>query len=158
MDTVELGPWATAAAAGFLCRSIDRVVLCLNDLTDEEAHWRPPAPGANSLLALAWHSQANAEENVLGLLLSRNIGRGYAAEFEDEALTIASVHDRWHELGPVLRQGLEELPPRVLAQQLQHPRRGPLSGFEVLIVALRHATEHMGQAALTRDLVLARRS
>jgi hypothetical protein len=37
----------------------------------------------------------------------------------------------------------------------QHPRRGPLSGREILIVVARHAAEHLGQAELTRDLMKA---
>jgi hypothetical protein len=158
VDNVDLGPWALTAAAGFLCRSVERNVGCLNGLTDEEARWRPPASGANSLLALAWHAQANAEEKVRDLLLSRQIDSDHTCEFADEDLTIAAVRNRWQQLEPALRQGLEALPPAALGEPFQHPRRGQLSGFEVLIVALRHATEHMGQAELTRDLALARRS
>ena len=36
-----------------------------------------------------------------------------------------------------------------------HPRRGVLTGREVLLIVARHATEHLGRAELTRDLAKA---
>jgi hypothetical protein len=53
---------------------------------------------------------------------------------------------------------VRELSDSSLSAEVVHPRRGRLSGFEVLVIALRHAAEHMGQAELTRELVLARRT
>jgi DinB superfamily len=146
-----------AAAAGFLCRSLARIVACLDNLAAEEQRWRPPAAGANSLLAIAAHALANAEDNVLGLLGGERIERRPATEFDDRDLTLAIVHERWSRLQPQLMHVLQQLPASALAATVNHPRRGRLSGFEVLVVALRHAAEHQGQAELTRDLVLARR-
>ena len=37
-----------------------------------------------------------------------------------------------------------------------HPRRGTLTGRDVLIVVARHAAEHWGEAQLTRSLMKAR--
>jgi hypothetical protein len=45
----------------------------------------------------------------------------------------------------------------ILNETCEHPRRGQMLGREVLIVVARHCAEHMGQAFLTRDLVLAQR-
>jgi hypothetical protein len=56
----------TEAAAGFLCRSLGRVIGCLDGLTPDEATWHPPADSANSLLTIAWHTLNNAEENISG--------------------------------------------------------------------------------------------
>ena len=74
------------------------------------------------------------------------------------ALKIAeAVRERWSQLEPDSRWSLQELPVSALVAELRHPRRGHLSGFEVLLVALRHAAEHQGEAELTRTLVLAQR-
>jgi RimJ/RimL family protein N-acetyltransferase len=145
------------AAAGFLCRSLARIVASLDNLTAEEQRWRPPAAGANSLLAIAAHALANAEDNVLGLLGGEHIERRREIEFDDRDLTLELVHARWAGLQPQLMHVLHKLPASALAATVDHPRRGCLSRFEVLLVALRHAAEHQGQAELTRDLVLARR-
>ena len=40
----------------------------------------------------------------------------------------------------------------------QHPRRGIITGRDVLIVVARHAAEHWGEAQLTRSLMNARRN
>ncbi len=42
-----------------------------------------------------------------------------------------------------------------LEREVTHPRRGALTGRDVLIVVARHAVEHLGQAELTRDLARA---
>jgi hypothetical protein len=56
-----------------------------------------------------------------------------------------------------LQTELEQIANASLSATRQHPRRGQISGRDVLIVVARHCAEHMGQAFLTRDLVLARR-
>ena len=38
----------------------------------------------------------------------------------------------------------------------QHPRRGIITGRDVLIVVARHTAEHWGEAQLTRSLLKAR--
>jgi hypothetical protein len=69
-----------AAASGFLRRSLERIVRCLDGLDESEQRWRPPAPDTNSLLAIAWHAPASAEENVLGLLGGQRVQRDSATE------------------------------------------------------------------------------
>jgi len=56
-----------------------------------------------------------------------------------------------------MEQALVGLSSVHLDGERDHPRRGKMSCREVLLVAARHAAEHMGQAELTRDLVIARR-
>jgi len=143
------------AAAGFLCRSLERIVGCLDELTVEQQRWRPPAPGSNSLLGIAHHALSNAEDNVLGLLGGEPMARQRATEFDDRALDAPSIRAQWAALEPRLVACLAEQTPVTLLESVAHRRRGRLSRFEVLIVALRHAAEHLGQAELTRDLVLA---
>jgi hypothetical protein len=144
-------------ASGFLRRSPERVMACLDGLDDGDQRWRPSAAGANSLLAIAWHALGNAEENILEILGNQPVERDRTAEFTDAALDAAHVRERWRELEPQLDAVLRSGSDHSSSELVHHPRRGELTTFEVLVVALRHATEHMGQAELTRDLVLARR-
>jgi hypothetical protein len=148
----------TAALAGFLCRSLGRIVGCLEGLDVEEQRWRPPALGTNSLLGIAAHALANAQENILGLLGGLAVERDSTAEFDDRRHSAAAIIQQWRELEPRLDKVVRGLSESSLSGQVVHPRRGRLSGFEVLVVALRHAAEHVGEAELTRGLVLARRS
>jgi hypothetical protein len=67
------------------------------------------------------------------------------------------VRERWAGLEPRLTATISDLVPETLSAEVEHPRRGRLSRFEVLMVALRHGAEHMGQAELTRDLIVAGR-
>lgn len=142
---------------GFICRSIDRIVEDLDGLGEAGAHWRPPAPDANSLVGLALHTMSNAEENLLATLCRLGpVERSRAAEFENESATVETVRARWAELRPRIEAALRDLDPAELDREREHPRRGPLTGRDVLIVVARHAAEHQGQADLTRDLYLAR--
>ena len=52
-----------------------------------------------------------------------------------------------------VKECIENLSSENLTNIRKHPRRGELAGWEILIIVARHATEHMGQAKLTRDLL-----
>ncbi|MDP9352215.1 MAG: DUF664 domain-containing protein [Chloroflexota bacterium] len=45
------------------------------------------------------------------------------------------------------------MPRSRLEEEIEHPRRGRITGREVLLVVARHCAEHLGQAELTRDLL-----
>ncbi|CAN5843324.1 hypothetical protein BH10CHL1_BH10CHL1_01810 [soil metagenome] len=45
-----------------------------------------------------------------------------------------------------------------LTRVRSHPRRGQITGREILLVVACHAAEHRGQAELTRDLLFAARA
>jgi hypothetical protein len=51
---------------------------------------------------------------------------------------------------------LATLTPADLDGFRRHPRRGDITGREVLIVVARHAAEHWGEVQLTRSLMRAR--
>ena len=141
----------------YIVGSLDRLVALLDGLSADELDWRPPAPEANSLYTLAIHTLGNAEENLLETLGGQPIGRDRAGEFAargDEAPVTA----RWAALRPRLAETLAALPPGALDSTYQHPRRGAISGRDILLVVARHAAEHLGQAELTRDLLRATRT
>jgi hypothetical protein len=141
----------------FIGSSLDRLVACLEGLSADELNWRPPAPEANSLYALATHTLGNAEENILETLGGQIVGRNREAEFAVAGSSSTEVAARWRELRERLAQALTDLPTGALDAEYPHPRRGTLTGRAILIVVARHAAEHLGQAELTRDLLRAAR-
>lgn len=142
-----------AAFWGFISRSIDRIVACLDGLPENDLNWRP-MESANSLYVLATHSLGTTEENILGVLCGQPVQRRREAEFAASGTTADLIRSTWAELRRRIEYCLDHLPPGELGRRREHPRRGQVTGLEVLIVVARHAAEHMGQAALTRDLLL----
>jgi uncharacterized damage-inducible protein DinB len=139
---------------GYIARSIDRIIACLDGLSEDELNWRP-IETANSLYVLATHILGSTEENIVGLLCGQQVQRQREAEFAASGASVEPIRSRWSELRGRIEQCLEHLPPGELDRKRPHPRRGQLTGREVLIVVARHAAEHMGHAELTRDLLLA---
>jgi uncharacterized damage-inducible protein DinB len=137
--------------------SLERIIACTEGLTDEELNWRPSVPGANSLGAIALHALANAEENILGTLFGQGVVRDREGEFAATGVSTATIQARAEAVQMRIREALVRLTSGDLQRECQHPRRGTLSGREVLLIAARHAAEHMGQAELTRDLLRSRR-
>ena len=139
----------------YLCESIERLLGCLDGLAPDQLDWQPPAPEANSLYVLAVHTMANAEEVVVFVLGGQPNQRNREAEFLAQATSGAALDERWHFLHAQITGTLAGLPNSALNAPVDHPRRGRISGREVLILACRHAAEHAGQAELTRDLLRA---
>ena len=138
---------------GFISRSLERIVATLDDLDGADLAWRPPAEDANCLLAIASHALANAEDNVLGSVCGEQVERERAGEFVASGVTAEQVRERWADLHQRMSAAMGRLKARDLSAERNHPRRGLLSGREILIVAARHAAEHQGEAELTRHLL-----
>ena len=138
----------------YISGSIDRLVALAVECPSDVVSWMPPADGANSILALAAHTLANAEENILGLVLGRDVTRDRESEFAPGA-DPAVLARRWQALRAVVDAELPAIFDGRLPKVVAHPRRGEISVREVLIVVARHAAEHLGQAELTRDLAIA---
>lgn len=141
-----------ATYARYILNSLDRLMACLEGMDDARLNWHPPAPGANSVYALAVHSLGNAEENILFLLCDQPSTRDRESEFAEHFQSAAALQQRWQELREHLNVTLIGLSAADLAREIIHPRRGVLTGLEVLLVVARHAAEHLGQAELTRDM------
>ena len=140
----------------FIVHTIDAIVGALDGLSADELNWRPAAPATNSLYAIATHVLGNAEENVLGTLCGEPHGRNYATEFSAVAPVPDAVRERWATLRDRLAKSLGTLTREDLDAARAHPRRGTITGRDVLIVVARHAAEHWGEAQLTRSLMKAR--
>jgi len=140
----------------FIFDTIDSIVDALDGLSADELNRRPAAPAANSLYAIATHVLGNAEENLLGRLCGQPHGRTYATEFTAAAPVPDAIRERWTELRDRIGKHLAALTRDDLDAARQHPRRGTITGRDVLIVVARHTAEHWDEAQLTRSLMKAR--
>ena len=141
----------------YIARSMEHIIGALSDLEDAgvPVDWRPPAPEANSVYALAVHALGTTEHRLLAILCGLDVERDREAEFASQGGSSTAIHDEWRTLSARIDAALEQLTEADLATPRQHPERGEITGLEVLIVVARHMAEHAGQAALTRDLALA---
>jgi HAMP domain-containing protein len=135
----------------YISSSIDRLVTLAMEAPAEVISWEPPAAGANSILGLTRHTLANAEENILGLVLGHPVNRLREDEFAAKG-SVEAVATAWNTLREELDRDLVAVTEREVSGTVRHPRRGELARREVLLVVARHAAEHLGQAELTRDL------
>lgn len=142
----------------YIVSSLDRFVECLADLSEAELNWRPAAPNTNSLYALVTHTLGNVEENLLQALLGQPVSRDRDGEFAARGDSVRTLATRWAALRAEVDIRLASLPAGALDGLYDHPRRGPLTGREILLVVARHSAEHLGQAELTLDLLRAAQS
>ena len=140
----------------YISSSVDQLIATMDDLTAAEINWSPIGD-ANSLYVLATHTMGNVTQNLLGVLCGQPVQRERDAEFAAQGDTPDALRTQWQTLRARIQAQLEQLDVAALNQPHTHPGRGELTGREVLIVVARHSAEHMGQAFLTRDLVLAQR-
>lgn len=132
--------------------SLERILGCLDGLDDGAIRWRPLV-SANCLAVIANHAMANAERNVLGTFAGRPYDWRREEEFLADGATAASLGGAWARLRPQMNDVLEAMPGTSLDSLREHPRLGAISGRAVLLQAVRHAAEHVGEAELTRALV-----
>ena len=136
--------------------SVDRILSCLEGLDEADLNWRP-LDNANSLYVLAIHVIANVEANILGVLCSQNIVRHRDEEFKARGSSVEPVLQRWRNVQERVSLCLTKLSSVDLDREYEQPRRGKMTGRELLFVVARHAAEHVGHAELTRDLLFTAR-
>ncbi|MBI2850421.1 MAG: DinB family protein [Chloroflexi bacterium] len=140
-----------------IASSVNHLVLCLDGLNKEDLNWRP-LDNANSLYVLPNHIMSNMEETILGVLCGQSVkARQREDDFKVKGSSIESTRQKWQELQQRIGSSLAQLPPGALNKEYVHPRRGKITGRDILIVVTKHAAEHVGQADLTRDLLFAAR-
>jgi uncharacterized damage-inducible protein DinB len=136
----------------YIRSSVDRILACLDGLGEDDLNWRP-IESANSLYVLAVHVIANVEANILGVLCSQNIVRHRDEEFKARGSSPEPVLQRWRDVQERVSPPLARLSSSDLDKEYEHPRRGKITGRDLLIAIARHAAEHVGHAELTRDLL-----
>ncbi|MEP7215147.1 MAG: DUF664 domain-containing protein [Anaerolineaceae bacterium] len=129
----------------------EAAVRALDGLGAEAIRWKPAAT-ANSLAAIAKHSLANAERNVLMTFAGEAYQWRREQEFLADDETVESLTRAWALLRGRMRSSLEAIPESRLTETLQHPRMGAVPGRAVLLRAARHVSEHASEAELTRSL------
>jgi uncharacterized damage-inducible protein DinB len=136
--------------------SVDRIVACLEGLDQQDLNWKP-LDNANSLYVLAVHVMANVSDNLLGQLCGQRVSRDREAEFKARGTGPEAMKQQWAELQTEITAELQKLRDTDLQSLHDHPRRGQISGVEIMANTARHAAEHMGQAEMTLDLLAAAR-
>jgi hypothetical protein len=134
-----------------LVREVERVISATDGLSAEQLAWKPTANDANSLIVLAAHTVGAAERHILVHIVGRKPGGTRDEEFAAKA-DIAGVRARWEVVKRGIVDVLDNLPPGRLDDDLV----GPVSTSSVqamIVHAIAHASEHAGQAELTRDLL-----
>ena len=137
--------------------SVDQIVGALDGLEAEQLNWRPAGEETNSLFVLATHILGAIDETLLGVLCGQPYSRDRDAEFVATDSTAGAPVERWGSLRAELAERLAALSDSELAELRRHPRRGEMSGHDLLIMIVQHAAEHAGHAELTRQLIEGRR-
>jgi hypothetical protein len=140
----------------YIGRSVDRVLVCLDGLSEDDLNWRP-LDSANSLYVLATHVMGNIEENILVVLCHEKMDRRREDEFKARGSGAGPIQQKWRQLQHSVSSHLARLPSGALDQEYEHPRRGRITGRDLLITIARHMAEHVGHAELTRDLLFTAR-
>src|SRR5438094_7498627 len=136
----------------------DRLLETIADLDDEAVNWKPPAPGANSLLVLVTHALGSAEQHVIGEAAGKTVVRNRDAEFASKGGS-AHLAARATEVRRRIDDALVGLEGRLDEDRDPPFRTWPGSRATVrdrLVHSISHTAEHVGHAQLTRDLAKAR--
>jgi hypothetical protein len=139
---------------------LKRVPACLEGLSEVQLNWRPPTEGANSAYVIAAHTLGNAHVWVLGIACGREMGRDRPAEFRASG-SQADLADETHQLLREIEGALGALEPSALERRVVPSQElwGEGEPYEIsvrqaLIEVVEHASIHLGELHVTRDLAL----
>ncbi|MGD0765002.1 MAG: DinB family protein [Dehalococcoidia bacterium] len=140
---------------------LGRVADSLEGLSDAQINWRPPVAGANSAYAIAAHTLGNARGWVLGIACGQPVERDRPAEFRASGHDAAELVADAKRLSDDIGAGLAALSPSDLDRRLVplpmywgEGEPHEISIREALLHVVEHASIHLGQLQITRDLVL----
>jgi len=138
-----------------------RVCGCLDGLDEARLNWRPPISGANSVYVIASHTLGNARAWVLGIACGQAVRRDRPAEFRASGRDASALVTYAQRLTSDIDAALSALSPTDLERRLIPPpslwgEGDPyeISVREALMHVVEHASLHLGQIQLTRDLAL----
>ena len=149
MNAVLAGAWSE------LYDTYLELTALVEQIDEEAANWRPPAPGTNSIAVLVRHA-VGSNGMWLSVALDEPFERDREAEFrvhESPDTLVRGLNDSRRAL-----QGRFERLDAVDPSVERHVQR-PIDGEEIARTAgwcvshvLSHTAEHWGQIQLTRDL------
>jgi hypothetical protein len=136
----------------------ERLLETIAGLDDRAVNWKPPVPGANSLLVLVTHAIGSAEEHVVGKAAGKEVVRNRDAEFAARG-TAGRLASRAAEVRTRIADALAGLEGRLDEEREPPVRKWPGRGTvrDRLVHSISHTAEHVGHAQLTRDLYIAQR-
>ncbi len=139
---------------------LERICACLEGLSEPQLNRRPTIEGANSAYVIAAHTLGNARTWVLGVACGQPIGRDRPAEFR-AAGSYAELATATRELSAEIEAALAALAPSALDRRFVPSEElwGEGEPYEIsvrqaLIEVVEHASIHLGQLHITRDLAL----
>ncbi len=137
------------------------VAACLEGLSEAQLNWRPPVDGANSAYVIAVHTLGNARAWVLGIACGQPIERDRPAEFRAAGRDAADLVADARRLSAQIETALAALSPSDLDRRLVPAKSlwgegepHEISVREALLHVVEHASMHLGQLQITRDLAL----
>ena len=148
---------AAALHTAAIIDAVQGVMDCLDGLSPDELDWRPATGSGNSLAILAAHVLGSAEEKILEFFGGQSVGRVRDREFVAGAAQASAVVERWTEVKASFPGVVAALPPEAWDTPSGRGDLAQLTGRALLLLVHRHASEHLGEAQLIRDLILARR-
>ena len=140
---------------------LDRVCACLEGLSEAQLNWRPATDGGNSVYVIAAHTLGNARAWVLGIACGQPLERDRPAEFRASGRDAAELTAQARRLSDDIETALAGLSPSELDRRLLPPRSlwgegepQEISVREAVLHVVEHASIHLGQLQITRDLAL----
>ncbi len=150
-------PDAATLHTAAIIDAVQSLMDCLDGLSVDELDWRPATGTGNSLPVLAAHVLGNVEEKILEFLGGQPVRRNRDHEFATSAAQASAVVAHWGAVKTSLPRVVGSL--RAEAWDTPHGRGdlSPLTARAMLLLVHRHASEHLGEAQLIHDLILAER-
>ncbi len=139
---------------------LERVCASLDGLSETQLNGRLPIEGANSAFVIAAHTLGNARAWVLGIACGRPVERDRPGEFRASGRREELVA-QGQGLSAEIESALAALRPEELDRRLVpsqelwgEGRTQEISVREALVHVVEHASIHLGQLQITRDLAL----
>lgn len=144
----------------YIRKQIVDIYAALDGLSEQQLNQRPDVPGANSGYVIATHVLGNVRAWTLGIACGQPLSRDRPAEFASSG-TYEALGKAASALSGDISEALAELDPSTLDDRFV-PRQelwgegepNEISRREALAHVLEHASMHLGQIHVTRDLVL----
>ena len=140
---------------------LERVCACLEGLSEAQLNWRPPMHGANSAYVIVAHTLGNARAWVLGIACGWPVERDRPAEFQASGPDATDLRAQARRLSDDIETALAGLSPSDLGRRLLPPQSlwgegeaQEISVREAILHVVEHASIHLGQLQITRDLAL----
>ena len=140
---------------------LGRVSACLEGLSEGQLNWKPLIAGGNSVYVIATHTLGNARAFVLSIACSQPLERDRPAEFRASGRNAADVMAQARRLSDDMEAALVRLSPSELNRRLLPPQSlwgegeaQEISVREAILHVVEHASMHLGQLQITRDLAL----